>query len=126
MLLRANSRALVQYHTPSWPLNMPSRAENPPSFQPDVPVVSQASTKLICPARAAPVASESTSAYLPGGSARMLIVTVIAPFALEQKNCVSPAAVDELASSKYTFRNCALPPLTSGAACSTAVRIPSH
>src|SRR6185503_7904926 len=126
MLLRASSRARVQYQTPSCPLNIPSRAENPPSFQPGAPVVSHARTNPICPARAAPLASESTTAYFPGGSACMLIVTVIDPLALEQKNCVSVGAVNVLASIRYTLRSCVLPPFTIGAACSTAPRIPSH
>ena len=54
------------------------------------------------------------------------MVTVSDPVAFEQKNCVSCVAVWSLASKRYTSRNWKFPPLTSGAACSTVARMPSH
>ena len=54
------------------------------------------------------------------------MVTVSDPVALEQKNCVSASRSGQLASRRYTSRNWKWPPLTSGAACSTVARMPSH
>src|ERR1700721_806498 len=95
-----SSRARAQYQRLSWPSKAPQRNEIPASFHPGVaPVGSQGSTMPNCPAIAEPAASASTTAYLPGGSERIFIVTVNYPLALEQKNCVSETAVWRLASS---------------------------